>query len=64
MKKHIEVEEETKREFDKLQADLKYKGIVRTKDELVTLLMNYFKKIGLKNRKEDKKKNGRRTKTK
>ncbi len=41
----------TKYEFDKLQLDLKHKGILRTQDELVKLLINSYKE----NLKEKKK---------
>lgn len=42
-KKHIEVEFKTKRKFDKLQADLKFKGIRKNKSELIELLINNYK---------------------
>lgn len=39
----INVEEKTKLEFDKLQFDLKLKGVKRTQEEIVKMLINFWK---------------------
>ena len=49
-KKHIEVDFSVKQKFDKLQADLKYKGCSRTKSELVLILINTFKKFNIQSK--------------
>ena len=40
---NIPVLKETGFKFEKLQLDLKVKGILKTKDELVNVLMNTYK---------------------
>ena len=42
-KKHIEVTFNTKQRFDKLQADLKFIGVMKTKSELIDMLMDIYK---------------------
>ena len=45
MKKHIEVNKETQLEFNKLHSDLNFQGYnLRKKDDLLKLLMSFFKK--------------------
>lgn len=41
--KNIPVSEETSFKFDKLQLDLRVKGVLKTKDELINVLMNTYK---------------------
>lgn len=41
--KNIAVFEETSLKFEKLQLDLKAKKILKTKDELMNILMNTYK---------------------
>jgi len=40
---NIPVSKDTGYEFEKLQLDLKVKGVLKTKDELVKMLINFYK---------------------
>ena len=45
----IKVRIDTKMEFDKLQFDLRLKGIKRDQDQLVNMLMDTFKEYNRRN---------------